>query len=222
MMVMREHQKQNLVRDFQSPCVKENSEGDFLKVSYNAPSLGPRISRLGRKFKQWEDLDGNRTLDPINLMCRSFNAFATGRYRRKGLDGIEGSEWPSCKLSPSCLDMKSGIDCELCIAGWSPGLLYGSGLVSFLISKEREKLHNVLTLTRSEHDLKRKYFKVRSLLLAPNVRREWFMQTLDGLSKVWKLALCRHGPSRRHVGIVRALCIVLPISFCTPLSSPNY
>ena len=142
-------------KTFQSPCVNESGEGYFLKVSYNPP----RSCRPGGKLKQWKDFDAHQTPDPINLMCRSFNAFSTYLYQRKMLDGFKIVKYPSCKLFPSCLDIKGRIDCELCIASW---LLYGSGWVSCLSSNEREKLLDVLTLTRSGKDLKQKYSKVRT------------------------------------------------------------
>ena len=150
----REHLKRN--SSFQTPNVKPGSRGYFLKISYDPP----RISRPGSRLKKWKYFNRHPTPDPISLMCRSFNAFSTYLYQQGELkfEGVKRSKIGSCKLFPSCLDVKGVIDCELCTAS---SLLYGPDSGLCLSSEEREKLLDIVTLKVPAKALKKEYFEVR-------------------------------------------------------------
>ena len=137
---------------FQSPRVAASSQGFFRKVKLNPP----RLSYPGRRATPWRKFTGHPSPEPINMICRSFNAFSTYLYQRGLLDGLAyRADRPRCKLFPSCLDLEGSIDCNLCLSSF---LLHEPSRYSLMTSEEKEKLLSVVNLEEYGSFVKEKYF----------------------------------------------------------------
>ncbi len=97
-------------------------DGKYLKVSYDRA----RICKPGKKLKSWDRFTAHPSPEPVNLMCRSYNAFASYLYATGQLTGMKNTSGHRyCKLFPSCLDGEGVINCcYLCIACWLLENLY--------------------------------------------------------------------------------------------------
>ena len=149
-------QFRNLLKNsprFQSPRVAAGSQGFFRKVKLNPP----RLSYPGRRATPWSNFTGHPSPEPIDMICRSFNAFfSTYLYQRGMLDGLAyRADRPSCKLFPSCLDLEGSIDCNLCLSSF---LLHEPFRYSLMTSEEKEKLLSVVNLEEHGSFVKEKYF----------------------------------------------------------------
>jgi hypothetical protein len=141
---IREYFQNNSVTTFQAPMVKSDCEGYFLRVKLNRP----RVCLPGTEAESWDRFDAHPSPDPINLMCRSFNAFLTYLLHKSALHGIEKSaDKECCKLFPSCLDTKGAKECILCRAN---ALIHNPSKVPFFSSEYHEKLLDIVNLRSSE------------------------------------------------------------------------
>ena len=139
-LAFREHMKLTTTRSFQTPVIKPGCVGNILKIKLDRP----RICRPGDVLEGWADFSAHPSPDPINLMCRSFNAFSSHLYKVGKLDGVAKSKGKYCKLFPSCLDFEGVNDCNLCLAA---SLLHDPW--RYLTTTEREKLLNIVRLKSS-------------------------------------------------------------------------
>jgi hypothetical protein len=140
----REYFQNNSVKMFQAPCVKPGCEGYFLKVKLDRP----RVGRPGTELEPWNRFHAHPSPDPINLICRSFNAFSTYLLNKDALRGIKKSAGKECcKLFPSCLDTKGAKECIICSAN---ALLHNPSQVPFFSSEYHEKLLDIVNLRSSE------------------------------------------------------------------------
>jgi hypothetical protein len=76
---------------FQSPRVAAGSQGFSRKVQLNPPRLSYPGRRAKIAAKSWKNFTGHPSLEPINIICRSFNAFSTYLYR-KGRFGLQSRQ----------------------------------------------------------------------------------------------------------------------------------
>jgi hypothetical protein len=121
-------------KQFASPVVAPGTRGYFLKIL-----LGP--AKLDNSTS-WGTLDRHPSPDPINLICRSYNAFLTWLLNQNMLPFIRPSHFKACKLFPSCLDLPGDPDCSLCIAA---SLLHGPDYCC-LCPEDREFLFCIVNL----------------------------------------------------------------------------
>jgi hypothetical protein len=127
---------------FPSPVLASGTRGVFLKIK-----LGP--AKIGRGVG-WRFLTKHPSPDPINLICRSYNAFLTWLFQKGQLRAIGPSRFKACKLFPSCLDLPGEPDCSLCIAS---GLLHGPDYCC-LEPDDRDFLLSVVNLECTDNDSK--------------------------------------------------------------------
>ena len=80
----RELFKSPSTTSFQMPCIKAGCERYIMKVKLDPP----RICPPGGVLQDWKCFGAHPSPEPINLMCRSFNAFSTHLYANGQLDGI--------------------------------------------------------------------------------------------------------------------------------------
>ena len=148
----RELLKSQNTTSFQTPCIKAGCERYIMKVKLDPP----RICPPGGVLKDWKYFSAHPNPEPINMMCRSYNAFSTHLYLNGELDGVARSQEKCCKLFPSCLDIEGVNDCNLCLAA---SLLHDP--CRYLTTKDREKLLNIARLESSAIISKSKFFPTK-------------------------------------------------------------
>jgi hypothetical protein len=126
--------------EFQAPKVKPTSDGFILKVKLDDARIVPPGERS--TGADWAaECTSHPCPDPVNLMCRSYNAFSTHLFRRNELAGMPGRDSETCKLMPSCVDLEGLIDCNLCLAS---SLLCNPFIC--LSSENKEHLRSIVNL----------------------------------------------------------------------------
>ena len=102
-----------------------------------------RISAPGKQAEVWSCFKAHPSPEPINIMCRSFNAMQTYLYKRGKLNNVKKTCYKTAKAFPSCLEYEGSAQCFLCRAHFK---IHDERQYAYLSCEERDRLYSVATL----------------------------------------------------------------------------